>query len=232
MPYIKRYLVLGFLFLAFILSWIPPTVMPVMQSRQAVPTLVIDPGHGGEDGGAVGLHGEKESELNLDISLRLSALCKLYGVRCLLTRDSETLQYPLEAKTISQKKTYDQRRRLRLIRDCPSAILFSIHQNQYPSPEIAGIQVFYGHRAGDRELGEQMQKLLLDTLRPAQRRMATEIDESIYLMRECDCTSILIECGFISGREDIALLMQEAYRMKLAACLTAGYMNYIEQAKN
>ena len=195
------------------------------------PTLIIDPGHGGADGGAVGLYGQKESTLNLDIGLRLHELCKLYGIPHILTRDSETLTYPEEAESIAAKKKFDQNQRLRLIRDCPDGILFSIHQNYYPSPEVSGIQVFYGHRAGDRALGEHIQQLLLSSLHPEQKRVTAEIDESIYLMRECDCTSILIECGFISGREDIARLQQESYRMQLAAVLAAGYMTYIE-AKN
>lgn len=203
--------------------------LDAIQYGNAVPILIIDPGHGGADGGAVGLDGIQESQLNLDIALKLHAICKLYGTNHVLTREHETIEYPDDANTIAKMKIYDQRNRLGLIQDCQHAILFSIHQNYFPTSAAHGVQVFYGHSRGDRELGELLQSNLTQSLYPASRRVAAEIDEDIYLLRECNCPAALIECGFLSNREDITRLQNERYQVKLSIVLLASFLEYVNQ---
>ena len=90
--------------------------------------LIIDPGHGGLDGGAVSSDGVKESEINLKISIKLNTLGHLYGITTVMTRTTENIEYPSDATTISACKKADQQMRLGLIRDYPHGILYSIHQ--------------------------------------------------------------------------------------------------------
>lgn len=200
-----------------------------IQFETNTPILIIDPGHGGADGGAVGLDGIQESQVNLDIALKLHAICKLYGVESLLTREQENIEYPENADTIAKMKVYDQRSRLGLIQDCQHGILFSIHQNYFPTSSAHGVQVFYGHSRGDRELGDLLQTNLIQTLYPSSRRVAAEIDDDIYLMRECNCPAALIECGFLSNREDVTRLQTERYRVKLSIVLLASFVEYINR---
>lgn len=188
--------------------------------------LLIDPGHGGADGGAVGINGIIESEINLSIGLKLRSLCRLYGVPCIMTRESNEIAYPDEADTVAKKKLFDQKERLRLIRDNPHGILFSIHQNFYPSSNPSGVEVLYGHNESSREVGELLQRNLTAVLCPHSRRIAAEISDDIYLLRECQCTAALIECGFLSNPAEAALLSSESYQAKIAAVLLASYLQY------
>jgi len=193
--------------------------------------LIIDPGHGGLDGGAVTADGVKESELNLSISLKLNTICHLYGIPTVMTRTDETIDYPETAKTIADSKKADQQMRLNLIRDYPHGIMFSIHQNYYPSTQPSGIQVFYGHNQKSRELGILLQENLRSILCPTSRRVAAEVAEDIYLFKYCDCISVLIECGFLSNPREAQMLGNDVYQTKIAAILTSGYLNYITQTQ-
>lgn len=191
--------------------------------------LIIDAGHGGADGGAVGIDGTTESSINLDIALKLNTLGHLFGVSTIMTRNSEELDYPDEAKSISAKKSADQNARLRLIQDYPHGILFSIHQNSYPSTKVSGIQILYGHSEESAKIGELVQNLLNETLNPMSRRVAAEISDEIYLMRNCECSAVLIECGFISNPEECKRLQSEEYQKKLAVAMLAAYKQCLIQ---
>lgn len=193
--------------------------------------LIIDPGHGGLDGGAVTVDGVKESEINLSISLKLNALCHLYGIPTVMTRTDEAIDYPSDAVTISECKKADQEMRLRLIRDYPHGILFSIHQNYYPSERVSGVQVLYGHDEKSRELGALLQAALCNSLCPNCRRVAAEVEDNIYLMKHCGCVSALIECGFLSNQAEGEQLQNDSYQTKIASVLLYGYLQYTAQNK-
>ena len=211
----------------------PQTVIPsVSTSDSSKPILIIDAGHGGDDGGAVGINGVTESNINLAISLKLNSLCHLYGISTVMTRNQETISYPNDAKTIAERKKADQYMRLRLIQDYPDAILYSIHQNYYPSEIPSGIQVLYGHNQTSRELGVLLHGNLNQVLCPDNRRVATEISDNIFLLKECDCTAVLIECGFISNRNEVKLLQTEQYQQKLSAVLLSTYFQYTNSMKS
>lgn len=191
-------------------------------------TLVIDAGHGGEDGGAVAANGTLESEINLDIALRLEALADFWGIPVVVTRNSHEIDYPDSAETLSAKKKADQDARIDLIQNTPGAVLISIHQNYYPSAAPWGIQVFYGIISGSEQLAEIAQGNLTVQLAPDNRRLASAIDEDIYLMRKVQCPAILVECGFLSNASELEKLETESYRTKLAAVLLASYQQYTE----
>lgn len=195
-------------------------------SAEPVLTMVIDPGHGGEDGGAVAQNGTLESDINLDISLRLKALADFWGVPAVMSREGRDIQYPDSAVTLSQKKKADQNARLALLASTPGAVLISIHQNYFPSEKPSGIQVFYGTVEGSQPLAEIAQQNLTAQLYPDNRRVASRIDSGIYLMREANCPAILVECGFLSNPAEREKLESETYRGELAAVLLASYLQY------
>lgn len=191
------------------------------------PPIIIDAGHGGADGGAIAIDGSTESRINLEIALKLEALSNLFGVPNIMTRASESIDYPEHADSISKKKVADQNARLRLIQAYPHGILYSIHQNSYPSEKVSGIQVLYGHNEDSRTLGSLMQEQLNQSLNPDSRRVAAEISNEIYLLKNCNCTAVLIECGFISNPEECSLLQTENYQKKIASTLLASYFQYL-----
>ena len=189
--------------------------------------LVIDPGHGGADGGAVAADGTLESDINLDIALRLEALCRFWGVDAVLTRSGGDIDYPAQADTIARKKVADQHARLALINGTPGAVLLSIHQNKYPAASPHGIQVFYGPVAGSDKLAALTQGNLTGQLCPDNRRVAAPADKSIFLMKNAQCPAVLVECGFLSNPDELLALQSDAYRTKLSVVLLGSYLQYI-----
>ena len=190
------------------------------------PVLIIDAGHGGEDGGAVSASGVIESGINLEIALRLDAIAGLYGQRTAMTRETEEIDYPEDAVTIAQKKKADQHARVELINSLPDAVLISIHQNFFPDSRPSGCQVLYGAGEESEKLGTLTHELLCTSLCPDNRRVAAPISESIYLMKKAQCTAILVECGFLSNAAETELLLTDNYQIKLSAVLMASYMQY------
>lgn len=199
---------------------------PVTAEAETTRVLIIDAGHGGEDGGAVTAGGVPESGINLAIAQKLEALAGLCGVESVMTRESQDINYPESAATTAQRKQSDQKARIELINSQSDAVLISIHQNYFPTAQPSGCQVLYGKPEGSRELGELTHKNLTEALCPTSRRVAAPISEDIYLMRSAKCTSILVECGFLSNPSEAALLQTEDYQLKISALLLASYLQY------
>ena len=196
--------------------------------RADTPVLVIDAGHGGEDGGAVSLSGVYESELNLDIALKLAALSDLTGIEYIMTRSSNDISYPDSAKTVSSRKKYDQKMRVQLINDTKNAVLISVHQNFYPHKSPHGPQSFYAKNLGSDSLAELIQGSMNSSLCPGNRRIAMPVAKDVFLFKNISCPAVLVECGFISNTEESELLDTEVYRLKIAAALTCAYLQYLD----
>lgn len=193
--------------------------------------LVIDAGHGGEDGGAQSASGLSESDINLEIALRMEALARFCGVETRMTRRTKEIEYPPELTKTAQRKTYDQKQRVALVSETPDAVLVSIHQNKYPDPRPFGPQVLYGGGEDSRAFGELAHALLTQTICPENRRVAAPISKDIYLMRMVNCPAILAECGFLSNASETEKLAAPAYQTKIACTLLCAYMQYFSAAK-
>lgn len=205
--------------------WSEEQIPTMAQSR---PILIIDAGHGGADGGASTAGGVLESDINLELALKLNTLAHLYGKDTVMTRETPDIAYPAEANTIAKQKVYDQKTRVALINQYPDGILLSIHQNFYPDSRPAGAQVLYGHSPESEVFGKLLHVNLVAALDPANRRVAAPIDENIYLMRNAQCTAALVECGFLSNPTEAALLNDATYQNKLSVVLLASYLEYLE----
>ena len=188
--------------------------------------LILDAGHGGEDGGAVAPDGTVEADINLEIALRARAIAELTGVRVIMTRESAQIAYPDDAATVAQRKKADQHRRAELVREMDNAVLISIHQNCYPDRKPSGAQVLYAASPGSDTLGIQMHDNLVTYLDPQNRRVAAPISEKIYLMHAVQCPAVLVECGFLSNASECAKLKDADYQAKLATVIIASYLQY------
>lgn len=228
--YLRRPVLL-FLLVTAIIGTVSPCSAAAETKADLTPVLIIDPGHGGLDGGAVASDGTKESAVNLAIALRLRDLCLLLGIPCLMTRTGEELPYPAELSGIREKKVWDQRRRIDLVNETENAILLSIHQNYYPDDRPSGTQVIYGSEEASACFGGIVHELLRSSLCPENRRVASPAPESIYLLRQARRPAILAECGFLSNPAELALLRSPEYQTKIAAILLAGFQQYL-QSKN
>lgn len=186
--------------------------------------LILDAGHGGEDGGAVSLTGVPESGINLSITLKLDQLLGFYGVSPILLRETDISLHDPEADTLRKKKVSDLRNRVAAIEDVENAVLLSIHQNTFSNAAYHGAQTFY--RAGEES--KAMAQLMQDTLRegadPGNQRTPTKIPDSIYLMKHITCPAVLVECGFLSNPAEEAKLRDAGYQTRLAACMASAWL--------
>lgn len=197
---------------------------------EPMPTLVLDAGHGGEDGGAVAEDGTVESGLNLAIAQRLDALLCFLGCETKMTRTGDAALYSAEAKTLREKKSSDLKNRVQLVNETPNAVLVSIHQNSLPSARsVHGAQVFYAASAESAELAERVQAALNRAVNAGNEKSAREIEHTVYLMRMVERPAILIECGFLSNAEETARLREESYQQRLAVTIAAGCLSYIRE---
>ena len=172
----------------------------------ASPVVVVDAGHGGEDGGAVAADGTVESGLNLAIARRVRDLLTFAGVPTTVTREGDAAIYDPGSATLREKKVSDLHNRVALVNELPGAVLLSIHQNSLPSsPSTRGAQngaVNAGHE-----------------------KKAAQVPSSVYLMKEITAPGVLVECGFLSNAAETEQLKDPAYQTKLAAAIAAGVLN-------
>lgn len=192
-------------------------------------TVVIDAGHGGEDGGAVG-HGLVEKDLNLEIALHLAELLEEKGISVVLTRDSDTLLYDKNDNYQGRKKALDLRRRLEITQSIENAVFVSIHMNYFAKEQYSGLQVYYSKQdPRSRTLATLIQSRTKEELQPNNKRTVKEATSSIFLLDNLSCPAVLIECGFLSNAEEARALSNAEYREKLTDIIFKSIVDYILQ---
>ena len=187
--------------------------------------IVIDPGHGGEDGGAVSCTGTPESTYNLDISRRLRDLLNLLGYKTTMIRETDISVYT-KGDTLAQKKASDLKERVNLVNETDGAVLISVHQNYFSDSQYSGAQVFYAKTDGSQELAEELQAEFVSKLNPGSRRQAKK-SSGIYLMERINCRGILVECGFLSNPQEEKKLKDVSYQKALCSVIAATVSRYL-----
>lgn len=200
--------------------------LPVERSR----TIIIDPGHGGEDGGAVSCTGVKESGINLDIALKLNDLLHLLGHRTRMIRTTDISVYTA-GTTLAQKKVSDLRERVRIVSETEDPILISIHQNTFSDARYSGAQIFHNGAGESMALANALQDGFSSTLNPGSKR-AVKKAEGVYLMENIHCTAILAECGFLSNPTEEAKLRKADHQQKIAAVIACTLGNFLDGQTN
>ena len=215
---------------AVFLAGFHPRTVPALaagQGKAPARTVVIDPGHGGEDGGAVAADGGEESGINLAVSLRLEQLLRFAGISTEMTRRTDGSVCDPGLSTVRQRKASDLHNRTAFVNSIPDAVLLSIHQNSLPSsPVTHGAQVFWNRQAGAEALAQQIQAHLNGAVNTHRAKEARAIPETIYLMNHVNAPAVLAECGFLSNPEEAARLRQGAYQTTLAVTIAAGYLQW------
>lgn len=214
------------LFLSMLLSRGATAVQTIQNRPDEGTVVVIDAGHGGEDGGAVSQSGEYESHINLQFALRVRDLLRLLGQRVILTR-AEDISLSTEGATIAARKVSDIRNRVNLVETTQNALLVSIHQNHFPESKYRGAQVFYASGGESRALAERLQSLLTTQVDPKNHRLSKPA-ENIYLMQHVSCTAVLVECGFLSNPQEEALLRDADYQKRICAAVCIGILQHLE----
>lgn len=192
-------------------------------ATDAMPQFIIDPGHGGEDGGCVGIDGSFEKDINLRVALALADILRMAGCEVSLTRTDDRMLYDRESDYRGQKKVQDLAARLAIAREHPDAFFVSIHMNSYPSPRWSGLQVWYSKNDPRSEvLADSVQAAAQAWLDPKNSRRIKAADGRIYLLDRAVTPAVLIECGFLSNPEECARLGREEYQKDLALTIAAA----------
>lgn len=180
-------------------------------------TIIIDPGHGGVDGGATSCTGIPEKQFNLEISLRLNDLFGFLGHRTVMIR-TEDISIYTKGETIAQKKASDLKERVRIVNKSENGLLLSIHQNNFSDGKYSGAQVFYAKTEGSQALATQLQAAFIKYLNPGSNRQEKK-SSGVYLMEHIEAPGVLIECGFLSNPDEEAQLRCEFYQKKISAVI-------------
>ena len=197
-------------------------------SEKSAVTVVIDAGHGGEDGGASGLGGITEKELNLEIASLLADMLRANGVDVVMTRTEDILLYDPNSDYHGRKKALDLAARLKIARETPNSIFVSIHMNAFPQTQYSGLQVYYSKNdASSKKIADLIQINVKTYIQSSNNRKTKAATSSIFLLDRLETPAVLIECGFLSNDEECKLLSTNEYRKKLSFVIFCSLMDYI-----
>jgi N-acetylmuramoyl-L-alanine amidase len=181
--------------------------------------IVLDPGHGGFDGGARGLGGVEEKEIVLAVAKYLAEYLEQVGARVFLTRD--------EDEELAEDKVEDLDARIKLAEEVAADLFLSIHANSFPSPYEYGAQCFYCHNhPGSKNLAREIQGALVEGIDVLGYNYREVQMAEYYILRNLEIPAALIEIGFLSNPREEALLRQGAYQKRLAWCIFIGVVRY------
>ncbi len=193
---------------------------------KAAVTVVIDPGHGGVDGGAEADDGTPEKNINLNIALKLKQLAENGGWNVIMTREEDTGLYSEQNSTIRSKKTEDLKKRKEIFDSSAADAAVSIHLNSYTADRsVRGAQVFY---ADGSEESKMLAECIQDQMKNRRRAMAKS---DVLILQQAKVPTVIAECGFLSNYEESRKLRTDEYQNKLAKNIYSGIKNYIENNK-
>ncbi|MBC8545413.1 N-acetylmuramoyl-L-alanine amidase [Clostridiaceae bacterium NSJ-31] len=199
----------------------------LMTTPESLPTIVIDAGHGGIDGGAVGVHKEIEKDINLAIATTLNTMLQAGGYPTVMVRNSDISIHDPQYTSVRQQKVSDIKNRLKLAEETPNAIYISIHQNQFEQSQYHGAQMFYSVNNPESQiLAETLRMQFKTLLQPENERETKPAQKNLYILHHATCPAVLVECGFLSNPDEASLLATEDYQRQVAFTIYTGLLNY------
>ena len=229
------YSVLGVCVLAVICAPGYRDIVTTVGQLSGQPVILIDPGHGGMDGGAEAADGTMEKDLNLSISLLLQKQLKKQGMRVIMTRSEDRGLYEGTGDaSIRTMKTEDMKKRKSIIDETGSDLCVSIHMNSFTEDTaVHGAQVFYPSEGGGEPAAESCRaaKMIQKALNSSVNRDKARAElgkNDVFLLRNITCPTVIVECGFMSSREESRKLRNSSYQAKLAGVIGKSICKYIE----
>ncbi|MBE7020551.1 MAG: hypothetical protein E7411_03850 [Ruminococcaceae bacterium] len=187
--------------------------------------IIIDPGHGGEDCGAIGTAGTKEKDLNLSIAMKLKEKLLNTGFNVVITRDEDKMLIPDNAK--KNKKRTDLNSRVKVAENYENAVFISIHMNHFDDNNQKGAQIFYSKNNPDsKKLATLIDKNFKVSIAPDNKREIKKAGSEIYILNKIKNPACLIECGFISNPNEEKKLSEEAYQWKITDSIINGICEF------
>ena len=197
------------------------------------PVIIIDAGHGGEDGGAIANDGTLEKNINLDISLKLNDILSVLGYKTTLIRNFDT-DLHTSGDTIRERKVSDIRNRFDIMKKSGNSLYISIHQNKFGDSSVNGAQTFYSPNNDESKiLADFIQKSVASQLQKGNDRVIKKSGTDIFLLYNATKPAVMVECGFISNANDLYNLKDINYQNEMALSIAMGILNYnISEVQN
>lgn len=203
--------------------YIPASSIPISGH-----TIILDAGHGIPDGGAVGEDGSIESNLNLEVVLKLQKYLEASNCNVILTRSDEYGIYESSADTIRSQKVSDMKSRVKIANNSNAEMFISVHMNKLPESQYSGWQTFYKNSDNtSKQIAQNIQTSLNYFLKKENSRTIKSISK-IYLTNHVKIPLVIVECGFLSNPDENKLLQTEEYQNELAWSIYIGIMDYFE----
>jgi N-acetylmuramoyl-L-alanine amidase len=188
----------------------PPVGFPRVPNGRIV--VMIDPGHGGKDSGAVGIGGLQEKDIILPISQRVASILQQQGIQAILTRTSDYF--------------VDLAPRVQMARENHVNLFVSIHANSIDNrPDVNGLETYYYSSEGER-LAQIIHNSILQSIDIKDRRVRSA---RFYVLRNNPMPAVLVEVGFVTGDEDARRLATADYQNQMAQAIARGILQYIQQ---
>ena len=209
-----------------IITYIVPINASTIDNSDKV--ILIDPGHGGIDGGAKSKTGTIEKDINLQISLKLRDNLEEKGYKVYMTRDNDEGIYE-KGNTVKEKKREDLNRRVEMKKETECDIFVSIHQNMFPQSKCYGAQVWYASNENSYNLATVVQESIKQTVKDNNKRVAKPAAEAYLILRDKhEGASILVECGFLSNPDEESRLKSEDHQNLIVEGISDGIDKYFE----
>ncbi len=189
--------------------------------------VVIDPGHGGEDGGAEGKDGTVEKDINLSIAEILKDMLIQGGFEVEMIREEDISVGDNSLQTVRERKRSDLEKRVEIYNSHENNVVLSIHQNNFSQSKYSGTQIFYSkNNAKSEELSEYIRKAVVGLVQPENERQCKPADDSIFVLHNAKVPAIIIECGFMSNSQELEKLKDYEYQKQLAFAIYMGFVEY------
>ena len=200
-------------------------------AQEGEPVILLDPGHGGEDGGTQSEAGLLEKDVNLAVALHLRELLETAGYQVKMTRETDCSIGDSSLPTVRERKVSDIHRRLEMVEEEANCILVSIHQNYFTEGKYSGAQIFFSaNHEGSEILAESIRSSVVSLLQPENTRQNKAATDSIYLLWNAEVPAVLVECGFLSNWEEAERLADSTYQEQMAFAIYDGLIRYLSGA--
>jgi len=197
-------------------------------SSSRTPKIVIDAGHGAPDGGAVGVNGTLEKDINLAIATITGEVLEGRGYKVIYTRRDDNGIYDKGAETIRKMKVSDMHKRRKIIEDSNADLFISIHMNSFKSASPKGLHIFYSAQHEEiKPLAESLQNKI-SSITDAQTHAVKTISKDLFLMKNPPVPCILAECGFLSNPDEEKLLNNSEYQSKIGWAIADSICAFFE----
>lgn len=190
-----------------------------------MPNVIIDAGHGGEDGGAV-VNNVVEKDINLAISRDTGDLLNFLGYKVTMSRTDDS-SLSDDGESIKKRKNNDMKARLKLFNSDKNNLIISIHQNKFSNSSSHGTQVFYSpNNEKSKVLADCIKLSVKSSLQSDNERESKAAGKGIYLLKNTTQPAVIVECGFISNKEECQLLLDQSYQKQMALAIATGFLDY------